>query len=54
MYVTTVAFYLTPIDTSLIRINDHLVSVSKELHSNFRSPPMKTLDRSVEMLGLEW
>ena len=30
-----------------------LVNVGKESHENFTSPLMKTLDRSVETLGLE-
>jgi len=30
-----------------------LVNVGKESHDNFTSPLMKTLDRSVETLGLE-
>lgn len=31
-----------------------LVNVGKESHDNFTSPLMKTLDKSVETLGLNW
>ena len=47
------AFYLTTICTSFNNDKRSFVSVQKESYNNFWSPLMKTLDKSVKMLGLE-